>query len=45
MYQDKKARQGKLTFILTRGIGEAFVEHDVDPASVLEFLERQLAER
>ncbi len=45
MYQDKKARHGKLTFILTRGIGKAFVEHDVDPKSVLQFLKRQLAER
>jgi 3-dehydroquinate synthase len=30
MGQDKKVRQGRLTFILTRGIGEAFVERDAD---------------
>jgi len=30
MYQDKKVRQGKLTFILARGIGEAFVTREVD---------------
>ncbi|MEO1491066.1 MAG: 3-dehydroquinate synthase [Pseudomonadota bacterium] len=30
MYQDKKVRQGKLTFILARGIGEAFVTREAD---------------
>jgi 3-dehydroquinate synthase len=30
MGQDKKVHQGRLTFILARGIGEAFVERDVD---------------
>ena len=30
MAQDKKVRQGRLTFILARGIGEAFVERDAD---------------
>jgi 3-dehydroquinate synthase len=30
MGQDKKVRQGRLTFILTRGIGEAFVERNAD---------------
>ena len=28
--QDKKVKRGKLTFILARGIGEAFIAHDVD---------------
>ena len=32
--QDKKVKRGKLTFILVRGIGEAFVAPDVDPAEV-----------
>ena len=40
--QDKKVSRGKLTFILTRGIGEAFVEKDVDPASVLSFLKEKI---
>ncbi|MEX0840278.1 MAG: 3-dehydroquinate synthase [Parvibaculum sp.] len=31
MGQDKKVQDGKLTFILARGIGEAFVTRDVDP--------------
>ncbi len=38
MYQDKKASGGALTFILTKGIGKAFVARDVDPAALLQFL-------
>lgn len=37
--QDKKVSRGALTFILTRGIGAAFIERNVDPAQVLSFLE------
>ena len=40
--QDKKVVRGALTFILTRGIGRAFVSRDVDPASVSRFLEAEL---
>ncbi|MEP9351985.1 3-dehydroquinate synthase [Xanthobacter sp. KR7-65] len=36
--QDKKVSRGALTFILVRGIGEAFVAKDVDPAEVRAFL-------
>jgi len=36
--QDKKVKGGKLTFILTRGIGEAFIADDVPPSEVLAFL-------
>ncbi len=39
MRQDKKAVAGKLTFILVRGIGEAFIAKDVPDADVLAFLE------
>jgi 3-dehydroquinate synthase len=39
--QDKKVVRGALTFILTRGIGEAFIERNVDPALVAAFLDRQ----
>lgn len=39
MRQDKKASGGKLTFILTRGIGEAFIAKDVNEHSLLQFLE------
>src|SRR3569833_2456670 len=34
MLQDKKAEGGALTFVLARGIGEAFVAKTVDPAAV-----------
>ena len=37
--QDKKVVRGALTFILTRGIGQAFIEKAVDPAAVAEFIE------
>ncbi|WP_394114796.1 3-dehydroquinate synthase [Xanthobacter lutulentifluminis] len=37
--QDKKVSRGALTFILVRGIGEAFVAKDVNPAEVRAFLE------
>jgi len=37
--QDKKVVRGALTFILTRGIGQAFVEKNVDPAEVSAFLD------
>jgi len=43
MRQDKKVRDGKLTFILARDIGQAFVARDVDPAQVRAFLEREIA--
>jgi len=38
MAQDKKAEGGKLTFILARGLGEAFVARDVDAGAVTAFL-------
>jgi 3-dehydroquinate synthase len=41
--QDKKVKRGKLTFILVRGIGQAFVANDVDPAEVRSFLAERLA--
>ncbi|AEQ52914.1 3-dehydroquinate synthase [Pelagibacterium halotolerans B2] len=37
--QDKKVSRGALTFILTRGIGRAFIEKNVDPQTVATFLE------
>ena len=36
--QDKKAEGGKLTFVLARGIGDAFVAKDVDRAALRAFL-------
>jgi 3-dehydroquinate synthetase len=43
--QDKKVKRGKLAFILVRGIGQAFVESDVDPAELRAFLNEKLAHR
>ncbi|WP_106797150.1 3-dehydroquinate synthase [Rhizobium sp. H4] len=36
--QDKKVKGGKLTFILTRGIGQSFVADDVPASEVISFL-------
>ena len=41
--QDKKVVRGALTFILTRGIGRAFVENNVDPAAVAAYLDAMRA--
>jgi 3-dehydroquinate synthase len=38
MAQDKKAEAGRLTFILARALGEAFVARDVDEGAVRRFL-------
>lgn len=43
MAGDKKAEGGRLTLILARGIGEAFVARDVDSGAVQAFLDRELA--
>ncbi|MGA7269208.1 MAG: 3-dehydroquinate synthase [Aestuariivirga sp.] len=45
MRQDKKAQGGKLTFILVRGIGEAFIARDVADADVIAFLKGDLQRR
>jgi 3-dehydroquinate synthase len=45
MRQDKKARAGKLTFILARGVGEAFIARDMPDDVVLPFLAEELARR
>jgi 3-dehydroquinate synthase len=41
--QDKKVKRGKLTFILARGIGRAFIAPDVDRHDVRAFLAGKLA--
>ena len=43
--QDKKVKRGLLTFILVRGIGQAFIETGVDAREVRVFLSEKLAER
>ena len=39
MSRDKKVRDGRVTFILARRIGETFVTQDVDPATLRTFVE------
>jgi 3-dehydroquinate synthetase len=43
--QDKKVKRGKLTFILLRGIGAAFVARDVEVTEVESFLAEKIAKR
>jgi 3-dehydroquinate synthase len=43
--QDKKVKRGMLTFILVRGIGQAFVETGVDAREARVFLSEKLAEQ
>ena len=45
MGQDKKVIDGKLRFILARGIGEAFVADDVPPELVRGLLDDALSAR
>ncbi|HEX8238803.1 MAG TPA: 3-dehydroquinate synthase [Allosphingosinicella sp.] len=42
MAGDKKASGGRMAFVLTRGIGEAFVDRSVEPGEVEAFLEREM---
>ncbi|MEM6780425.1 MAG: 3-dehydroquinate synthase [Pseudomonadota bacterium] len=42
MMSDKKMRSGKLTFVLTKGIGQAFLNDNVDMADVKAVLEEEL---
>ena len=43
MLHDKKMDAGTLPFILLRGIGDAYLAHDVELADVAAFLDEQLA--
>ena len=45
MGQDKKVVDGKLRFILARGIGEAFITSDVPPDVVRDVLREALRGR
>jgi shikimate kinase/3-dehydroquinate synthase len=42
MYQDKKVERGALTFVLLRGIGQAFIAKSVDADATLDFLKDEL---
>lgn len=39
MREDKKSKDGRITLVLTRGIGKAFVSRDVDEADLTAFLQ------
>ncbi|RZK78504.1 MAG: 3-dehydroquinate synthase, partial [Methylobacterium sp.] len=43
MAQDKKVRDGALTFILARGIGQSFIAPGIDRGEVRAFLLDELA--
>ncbi len=43
MRGDKKAEAGKLTFVLTRGIGRAFVSRDIDETQLRGLLDQAIA--
>jgi 3-dehydroquinate synthase len=43
MQQDKKVQRGQMTFILVRGIGEAFIARDVSEAELRTFLANEVA--
>lgn len=45
MGQDKKVRNGRLTFIMARDIGQAFITQDVDVATVHAMLAEEIAVR
>ncbi len=45
MAQDKKVRDGRIAFVLARGIGEAYVERDADLGVVRRVLDEGLAAR
>ncbi|MEH6632569.1 MAG: 3-dehydroquinate synthase [Halopseudomonas aestusnigri] len=40
MSRDKKVNNGRLTFVMTKGIGQAYLDNAVDMTTVAEFLER-----
>jgi 3-dehydroquinate synthase len=43
--QDKKVQRGRLTFILVRGIGDAFVTREIEAAEIRAFLAEKLAQK
>jgi 3-dehydroquinate synthase len=42
MGQDKKVQRGQMTFILVRGIGQAFIARDVSDVELRAFLIQEL---
>src|SRR4051794_3731336 len=45
MFQDKKVKRGRLTFILLEAVGRAVIAADVEPSLVRDFLSARLARK
>jgi len=43
MAQDKKVKDGRMTFIMARGIGEAFITREIEPPVVRAFLAHEIS--
>jgi 3-dehydroquinate synthase len=43
MAQDKKVKAGRMTFIMARDIGQAFITRDIEPDTVRAFLAREIS--
>jgi len=43
MAKDKKVKDGRITFVLARGIGQAFTQRDVDPEAVRALMEEAVS--
>ena len=43
MAKDKKVQDGRITFVLVRGLGDAFTLRDVEPAQVRALLEEAVS--
>ncbi len=44
LFSDKKVKEGKLTFILSSGIGKAIIKNDINENTILSFLEEEINE-
>ena len=43
MRHDKKVQDGRMTFVLTRGIGQAFLSREVPPEALAALLDEAFA--
>jgi 3-dehydroquinate synthetase len=43
MAHDKKARNGRLTLILSKGIGQAYIQRDADISPLRDFLAKEVS--
>ena len=42
LYKDKKVKNGRITFILPKGIGQCFIKDNIDKKVILEFLTEEI---